>query len=205
MQEVAGLSTGDREIRNKQSVDIPDNSITWILMNPPYSRTRRGQSAFDIAGLTESNRKACQKRWGKLIKDEPANAKAGMAASFLALARRKIKPGGRIGFVLPLTAAFADTWTVTRQMIERNFIDVAAIVIAAGQALGNDALSADTKMEEMLLVATRRSESTERKEWAPVKLTKSERVTRFGQEKRSTVRSVYSPPAAKARLGGRWG
>ena len=190
MQEVAGLSTGGREIRNLQSVDIPDNSITWILMNPPYSRTRRGQSVFDIAGLTESNRKACQKRWGKLIKDEPANAKAGMAASFLALARRKIKPGGRIGFVLPLTAAFADTWTVTRQMIERNFIDVAAIVIAAGQALGNDALSADTKMEEMLLVATRRSESAERKEWAPIKcVTLYAPVTRPG-EAGETARAI---------------
>ena len=195
LQEVAGHSTGvakKPKIEKPEigAIDIPDNSITWILMNPPYSRTRRGQSAFDIAGLTKSNRKACQKRWGKLIKYEPANAKAGMAASFLALARRKIKPGGRIGFVLPLTAAFADTWTVTRQMIERNFIDVAAIVIAAGQALGNDALSADTKMEEMLLVATRRSESTERKEWAPIKcVTLYAPVTRPG-EAGETARAI---------------
>ena len=125
-------------------------------MNPPYSRTRGGQSAFDIAGLTKEERKACQKRWGRLVKNEPVNNKAGMAASFLALARRKIKRNGRIGFVLPLTAAFADSWAVTRQMIEQEFTDITAIAVAGGQALGREALSADTDMEEMLLVATRR-------------------------------------------------
>ena len=34
-----------------------------------------------------------------------------------------------------------------RRMIEREFINIAAVVIAAGQALGKDALSADTKMK----------------------------------------------------------
>lgn len=154
-EDVAGRATGGGS--GALSVVIGAESVDWILMNPPYSRTRGGQSAFDIAGLTESERKACQKRWGRLVKNEPVNNKAGMAASFLALARRKVRRNGRIGFVLPLTAAFADSWAVTRQMIEREFTDITAIAVAAGQALGQEALSADTDMEEMLLVATRRS------------------------------------------------
>ncbi len=152
-----GRSTGD-EPADKSTVDVPDGSFRWLLMNPPYSRTRGGQSAFDIAGLTESERKRCQRRWGKLVKDEPTNRKAGMGATYLALAARKVKPGGRIGFVLPLTAAFAESWAPTRQMIEREFEQVVAIAVAAGQALGRDALSADTGMEEMLLVATKRGD-----------------------------------------------
>ena len=111
-----GRSTGD-EPADKSTVDVPDGSFRWLLMNPPYSRTRGGQSAFDIAGLTESERKQCQRRWGKLVKDEPTNRKAGMGATYLALAARKVKAGGRIGFVLPLTAAFAESWAPTRQMI----------------------------------------------------------------------------------------
>ena len=39
-------------------------------------------------------------------------------------------------------------------MVEREFDDVLAVAVAAGQALGRDALSADTGMEEMLLVGT---------------------------------------------------
>ena len=123
-------------------------------MNPPYSRTRGGQSAFDIAGLSDRDRAACQKRWRELVKNEPVNNQAGMAASFLALARQKVKPGGRIGFVLPLTAAFADAWSRTRQMIEEDFEDIVAVASSEGS------LSADTGMQEMLLAATRRQEKS---------------------------------------------
>ena len=178
---VAGVSAGTGET-DDTSVRIPDEGIDWILMNPPYSRTRGGQSAFDIAGLSEEDRKQCQKKWKNVVREEHVKLTAGMGASFLALARKKVKPGGRIGFVLPLTAAFAESWAVTRKMIERDFIDITAIAVAAGQALGRDALSADTGMEEMLLVATRRKQATAWGEHVPVKcVTLHEPVTRSGE------------------------
>ena len=148
-----GSTRGD--IGKAYSVAVRDNSIDWILMNPPYSRTRGGQSSFAIAGMSAAERNKCQDRWGRLIKREPAIKTAGMAASFVALARKKVKLGGRIGFVLPLTAAFAESWRQTRAMLEREFEDMTAIVVGAGKALGRDAHSADTNMEEMFLVATR--------------------------------------------------
>ncbi len=179
---VAGRSAGSGE-QDEFSVDIPDDSVDWILMNPPYSRTRGGQSAFDIAGLLERERKACQRRWGRLIRNQPANARAGMGASFLALARKKVRPGGRIGFVLPLTAAFADSWAATRCMIERDFTGIAAVAVAAGQALGRDALSADTGMEEMMLIATRRTGPARTNERSPVHfVTLAAPATRSGGE-----------------------
>ncbi len=150
-----GTSRGNGD-QEENSVEVLDGSIDWILMNPPYSRTRGGQRVFDVAGLSSSERRDCQRRWKMLVKSEPVNNQAGLAASFLALARRKCKPGGRIGFVLPLSAAFAESWAITRQMIEQEFEDVLVIGIASGQALGKRALSADTGMEEMLFVATKR-------------------------------------------------
>ena len=153
----SGTSTGNGG--GESSVSIQDASLDWVLMNPPYSRTRGGQSVFDVAGLTESERRACQRRWKELVQHEPVNNQAGLAASFLALARRKCRPGGRMGFVLPLSAAFAESWAVTRQMMEREFTDILAIAVASGQALGRQALSADTGMEEMLLVATRQADN----------------------------------------------
>lgn len=148
-------STGVEEER-RSSVYVGDESLAWVLMNPPYSRTRGGQSAFDVAGLSDAERKACQQRWQALTKGK-ANNQAGMAASFLALADQKLRPGGRLGFVLPLTAAFAHSWTMTRQLLETKYSDVVAFAFPAGQALGRAAVSADTGMEEMMLVATKRA------------------------------------------------
>ena len=145
------------------SVEVRHGSVNWILMNPPYSRTRGGQSAFDLTGLTKEDRKRCQKRWKVLVKDEPANLLAGMAASFLVLAKHKVKSGtGRMGFVLPLTCAFADSWTETRRMVESEFTDILLIATASGASLKHASFSADTGMEEMLLVATRRENAQER-------------------------------------------
>ena len=164
-EDLFGVSFGRSSgVQNEvSSVEMHHGSVDWVLMNPPYSRTRGGQSAFDLTNLTEEDRKRCQKRWKVLVKDEPANMRAGMAASFLVLAKHKVKAGtGRIGFVLPLTCAFADTWTKTRRMIESEFTDVVLIATASGASLKHESFSADTGMEEMLLIATRRENPQER-------------------------------------------
>ena len=198
--EWAGTSTGRDD--NSLSLFVPDASITWILMNPPYSRTRGGQSTFDIAGLGEQERKACQRRWKRLTKKEPVNNIAGMAPSFLALARRKVRPGRRIGFVLPLTAAFADSWAITREMILRDFKDVTAIAVAGGKALGDTALSTDTGMEEMLLVGTRRSREPSVSEPRVRCVTLHQAFTRVGEagELARTVKRAVAGMTSSSRL-----
>lgn len=154
---VDGVTSGDGK-DTERWVSIEDRSLDWVLMNPPYSTTNGRNGPFDIAGVSEEERRSCQARWGKVIKDEPATKSAGMAASFLALAAKKVKPGGRIGFVLPLTASSSGSWAVTRRMIEQEFVDVVAVAVAAGQATFSD----DTGMEEMLLIGTRRRADDER-------------------------------------------
>lgn len=156
---VSGRSTGTGD--DDHAIGVQDNGVDWILMNPPYSRTRGGQKAFDIAGLSDDERISCQQRWGRLTNSDYTNRKAGMGASFIELAHKKVKLDGRIGFVLPLTAALGEVWTKTRRLIEQDFADVLVVAVAAGQALNDDALSADTGMEEMLLVATLRTRSAE--------------------------------------------
>ena len=137
--KVTERSVGDQkpeEASSSSHIFVGNGNIDWILMNPPYSRTRGGQSAFNVAGLSEKERKECQNRWRELFSKEPVNNKAGMAASFLMLAKKKVKIGGRIGFVLPLTAAFAESWRITRKDIAQNFTDIVAIVVSAGAGTG---------------------------------------------------------------------
>ncbi|MCY4419600.1 MAG: hypothetical protein OXB93_07125, partial [Cytophagales bacterium] len=100
-----------------------------------------------------------QKRWKNLRKQfaknfgkkYTPNANAGMAASFLSMALAKVKPGGRIGYVLPLTAASDTSWQKTRSMIEQEFEDILVITGKKGR------VSDETAINEMLLVATRRT------------------------------------------------
>ena len=178
------------------SVVAKDGDASVVIMNPPYSRTRGGQSAFDIAGLSDAERDACQKRWKRLIRGEPCNKTAGMAATFLCMAQKKARAGGRIGFVLPSTAAFAESWKPTREMVETCFEDVTVVAVAGGQALGRKALSADAKMEEIFLIATKRDKP--RRDPSPVRcVTLHEPLTRIG-EAAEVARVVQAGPGAGA-------
>lgn len=199
MTYTTGHSTGWDNESKYGSVPIKDGSIDVILMNPPYSRTRIGQRAFDIAGLSDKERTACQKRWGHLIRNEPCTKTAGMAATFLCVARKKIRPGGRIGFVLPRTAAFVNSWESTRAMIERDFEDITVIAVASGKARGREAFSADTMMEEMLLIATRKR--TDNRAQSSIKcVTLHEPVGRLG-EATVTARAISATGTGQIMVG----
>lgn len=170
-----GTSAGKPDSPDENSVVIKHGCMSVILANPPYSRTHKGLSAFDIAGLSEEERNLCQERWADLIKNEDCVKTAGMAATFLCIANKKIMRGGRIGFVLPRSAAHVDAWEKTRSMLERQFEDIVAIVIRAGTVL-----SADTKFEEMLLVATKKKDEDEK--CSPIRcVTLKDPVTRIGE------------------------
>lgn len=194
-----GTSTGGEA--REQSVVVKDGEVSVALMNPPYSRTRGGQSAFDLDGLSDKETTACQDRWADLIKKEDCVKTAGMAATFLCIARKKVKAGGRIGFVLPRTAAYASVWKTTRNMIEEWFTDVEAVAISPGRALGKDALSYQTMMEEMLLVATKKDRRTE--EHSKVRcVTLHEPVLRVGEAAEVAKAVMMGPDTGPITLGG---
>ena len=194
-----GRSTGSDY--SDQSVVVKDSDISVALMNPPYSRTRGGQSAFDLDGLDDDERTACQDRWGELIKGEDCDKRAGMAATFVCIARKKVKPEGRIGFVLPRTAAFAHTWRKTRNMVETWFEDIVAVAVSPGKALGKNALSADAMMEEMMLVATKREKQSD--VHSPVRcVTLHEPVLRIGEAAEIAKAVMSGPKVGSITLGG---
>ena len=75
-----------------------------------------------------------------------------MATAFAALAHRKIKPGGVIALVLPLSAAAGLSWQGFRGMLGCGYTELSVHSIAAAR---NDDLSfsADTGMAECLVIA----------------------------------------------------
>ncbi len=129
-------------------VSAEDKSFDAVLMNPPYSGTRGGHKAYDLPGITVSDRMLLLKRDARLSKGTCRDKKAGMSTAFAAIADRKIKDGGKVGLILPLTAAAAGSFRKMRAMFEECYRDVIAAAFG-----GDGSISADTNMGEMTLFA----------------------------------------------------
>ena len=157
----ARSATNNHNHEQSINIEAPHHSQDLVIQNPPYSRARRGRRMFDVTGITEAQRKRSVDRLnkirGRLRKEgnEVTNGQAGLGADFSALADRKLKPGGIFATVLPLTAAKAESWEGFRKTIERDYHNILTIAFSSHRA---SMMSADTHMNEMLLIATKRRE-----------------------------------------------
>ena len=139
--------------------EIPDGGYDLVIMNPPFTRnvTREGAytdttvAAFAGFGATDADQAQMAKRMEFLKKDTCYHGNAGIASAFAALAHKKIKPGGVLALVLPLSVANGLAWQGFREMIDSGYTDMAVLSIAAN---GRDmSFSSDTGMAECLVVA----------------------------------------------------
>ena len=147
--------------------DVPDGGFDLVIMNPPFTRATNHEGAhadvtnpaFAAFGATRADQTAMGKRINEFGKDTSYHGNAGIASAFTALADRKLKPGGIIAFVLPLSAASGLSWQGFRRMLESDYQDLNVLSIAAN---GKDmSFSSDTGMAECLVVARKRA-STEK-------------------------------------------
>ena len=140
---------------------MPDGSFDLVIMNPPFTRnvTREGATADAVAaafaafGASETDQRDMAKRMGGLKGNAPCyHGNAGIASAFAALADRKLKPGGVLALVLPLSAASGLAWQGFRQMLaaEYNYLTVLSIAAADNDHLS---FSSDTGMAECLVIA----------------------------------------------------
>ena len=136
-------------------IEDADGSFAVTIMNPPYSRTGGGQAVADLSGISEEERKQVQKRIAKIRKKTLGNGQAGFASDFIALADQKLRDGGRMGFVLPLTIAAGGSYKKIRQHLIENFSDITLAFFGTGIHSGGESLSDDTGLEEVMLTATK--------------------------------------------------
>ena len=138
-----GLDTDDLGIFH-----IAYGSVAWALMNPPYSRPRGGRRQV-TTGLAPLRRAAAKAGYTM------SNGQAGLASDFGNMSHLRMAPGGTFAHVLPLTAAHAKTWHNWRFQMEKDFEHIVAIANVGSDL---ESMSADTAMNEMLVVATKRQE-----------------------------------------------
>ena len=147
-----GVANLDDEIvgrngaQGEMLVIIP-RTVGIICNNDPYFRPRGGaKSPIDSKAMAAYKRHADRRVRGV------ANGQAGLATFMHAVEHEMLAYGGPHGKVLPLTAAHAETYTGFRRNIENEYGDVIAISTAAGDGAS---MSADTGIQEMLLIATK--------------------------------------------------
>lgn len=151
-QERMSAVSGAGGIVNTPQVDL-------VISNPPY--TRRGSDGgkqeaiarvFDLPENDPYKEDLLKRATSALLKDTPANQIAGHGTSFMVLADKMIKPGGRIAFVLPYTALAGESWAGIRRMLAERY-SVEFVISSHDPKLRS--FSFDTHMAESLVVARR--------------------------------------------------
>ena len=137
-------------------VGLEGAGVDWSLMNPPYSRPRRGR-VQPTKGLSPLRNKARQQGYGM------SHGQAGLGSDFGNLSAMRLKGDGVLSHVLPFTAAYSGSWQKWREGIETHFEDITVVTNTGDHRLTS--MSADTGMSEMLVVATKRREAKQHREW----------------------------------------
>ena len=137
--------------------NIPSNFFDIIVMNPPFTGNTReggkeGHAMFKSFETSKEDQKLMASVSTKIFKNTCSNGNAGYATNFLAVADKKIKPGGTLGFVLPSTIHYGSSWQKVRDMLALRYKNITVISIA--YPTNKDmAFSADTGMNEIILIA----------------------------------------------------
>ena len=154
-------STGE-ETTPQAIANIPDEGFDLIIMNPPFTSNSTNERihigtfapAFAAFGASNADQKLMVKRMSRLKKGTCYHGHAGLASAFAALADKKLKAGGVLALVLPLTSSTSSSWAGFREMIYDDYEDVSLLSIAAN---GTEmSFSSDTGMGECLILARKR-------------------------------------------------
>ncbi len=154
------LSSTGEETTPQAIANIPDEAFDMVIMNPPFTRPGSDWEGEDRAedyikhfrGLSTPfvTQKDMAKRLSRNTKDTCYHGYAGIASAFVALANKKLKPGGVLGLVLPLSVANGLSWEGVRDLISEKYTKLEVLSIAAN---GHDmSFSSDTGMAESLVI-----------------------------------------------------
>ena len=158
------LRTGSsgEETSDQVTADIPDEWFDLVVMNPPFTRATNHEgrhadvtnpvfAAFDADPATQT---AMGSRINTMAQGTCYHGNAGIASAFTALADRKLKPGGVLALVLPLSVASGLSWQQFRELLATDYADLTVLSLAAnGREMS---FSSDTGMAECLVIARKK-------------------------------------------------
>ena len=144
---------------------LEHQSMDLVIMNPPFTRPTNHEAADvpvpSFAGLGNDDAEQAAmsnllKGIRKEIKTPAGHGNAGLASNFLDLAEAKVKPGGVLALVMPLSLLQGNAWAATRELLRSKYEETTVISLASAGRDEQKSFSADTGMGEVLVVARRR-------------------------------------------------
>jgi hypothetical protein len=148
---------------------LPHESFDLVVMNPPFTRdtgqegTKIGvpNPMFAAFGLTQDEQREMSKAAQRLLRGTSAHGNAGEASAFLVLADRKLKRGGTLALVMPLTLISGESWEESRQLLRKSYDDLILVSIA-GAKHEDMSFSRDTGMGECLIIGRKTGQKSAR-------------------------------------------
>ncbi len=150
---------GMGEAEEQTWMALPHRSFDLVLMNPPFTRDtgHEGKKVgvrnpmFAAFSANKKAQEAMAKATKRLTEGTSAHGNAGEASIFLVLAHRKLKEGGSIALVMPVSLMSGDAWEDSRKLLAKNYSDL--IVVSISGTDGSElSFSADTDIGECLVV-----------------------------------------------------
>jgi len=150
--------TGERE--HEVWEVVPHWSFDMVIMNPPFTRDTNHEAAranvanpmFAAFGMTDEQQREMARVSGRLLHGTSAHGNAGEASAFLVLADRKLKDGGTLAMVMPISLMLGDSWENSRGLLRKSYNDLVLVSIAGAGRKNDMAFSADTSIAECLVV-----------------------------------------------------
>lgn len=172
---------------------VKNRSCDYIIMNPPFSRAKynRGQMdrrivPFDVFGIDPDDQEGMSHKVRGLFRGTAADCNAGVATNFVVISDRKIKLGGRMGFILPRTSLAGQSWQKIRALFGNEYEDI-TIILVKNSVL---TFSADTDMNELMLIAKKRSKPKTKIEGTSIKLIQLNQMPQTRLEAVETARAI---------------
>lgn len=165
----AKAAAGKGESEKDAWRSLPHESFDIVIMNPPFTRDvgHEGEKIgvpnpmFAAFRASEQDQKIMAKITEQLIKGTSAHGNAGEASIFLVLADRKLKPGGVLGMVMPLSLMSGEAWEKSRALLSKRYSGLVLVSIAGVEGSGI-AFSADTGMGDCLVIGRKSKTGSKR-------------------------------------------
>ncbi len=160
--QAAATTAGGRGPENVEDLMslIGHDRFDLVIMNPPFTRPGgqegkkkgTGNPAFAAFETPPAVQRQMQAALRRLRGADPlVTGNEGLAADFVDLGTRKLRGGGTLALVLPLSAISGESWGKARRHWREHYHDKIVVTIAAAGSYERS-FSADTGMAECLLL-----------------------------------------------------
>ncbi|MFH1219419.1 MAG: N-6 DNA methylase [Candidatus Eisenbacteria bacterium] len=111
----------DKVTQTYKPMNIPPGTFNVVIMNPPFSRSAKPNCKFGYKSEVIKKRMAAELAKILVYSGLDGTGQAGLGAPFIGLADNLLKPGGRLGVVIPRAILSGVSWKKIRDLLHKDY------------------------------------------------------------------------------------